>query len=121
MGDIYQNAYVVIAAANGWDANQGLRGIRDVPEPRSLATSDLSNLGRWNLGGTITPFWYTRGWTFQEMVLARRLIVFHYQFVLWDCAQDVRHETADDTSPTLCKDQELLRQLCRDVSGFVLQ
>lgn len=36
MGDIYSNAYLTIVAANGWDANHGLRGIRGVTEPRHL-------------------------------------------------------------------------------------
>jgi len=37
MADIYANAYVTIVAANGWDANHGLRGIRGVTGPRQIS------------------------------------------------------------------------------------
>ena len=123
MGDIYQNAYVVVAAANGWDANQGLRGIPYVTEPRSLAASDLHNMSRdfKNLERLPKPFWYTRGWTFQEMVLARRLIVFHYQFVFWHCNQDARHEFSIDRSPISNTNREVrgITRMCREVDEFI--
>lgn len=122
MGDIYQNAYVVVAAANGWDANHGLRGVHNVTEPRSLAVSDLRDLrgDTWSLNGRSTkPFWYTRGWTFQEMVLARRLIVFHYQFVLWHCAHDARHEFSDDKSSISKEHRQMFGRMCREVDKFI--
>lgn len=37
MGAVFAQAYVTIIAANGWDANHGLRGIRNVTEPRQLS------------------------------------------------------------------------------------
>lgn len=37
MGDIYANAYVTIIAANGWDADHGLRGIEGVTDPRQIS------------------------------------------------------------------------------------
>jgi Heterokaryon incompatibility protein (HET) len=37
MADIYANAYLTIIAANGWDAEHGLRGIQDVTEPRQMS------------------------------------------------------------------------------------
>ena len=36
MGDIYNNAVFTIIAANGWDANHGLRGIEGLTPPRNL-------------------------------------------------------------------------------------
>jgi len=38
MGNIFQSAYFTIIAANGWDADHGLRGIRGVTEPRQLSS-----------------------------------------------------------------------------------
>ena len=38
MGTVFARAYVTIIAANGWDANHGLRGIRNVTEPRHLSS-----------------------------------------------------------------------------------
>lgn len=37
MGDIYSNVYLTIIAANGWDADHGLRGIRGVTDARQLS------------------------------------------------------------------------------------
>lgn len=45
MGDIYQNAFLTVIAADGWDANHGLRGIAGVSEPRSLP--GLQSLGEY--------------------------------------------------------------------------
>ena len=121
MGAIYQNAYLVVAAANGWDANQGLRGIPTVTEPRSLAASDLHNLSQYleDLPRLPQPFWYTRGWTLQEMLLARRLIVFHYQLVFWHCAQDARHEFSIDESPISKINRQMFTRMSRGVDDFV--
>lgn len=127
MSEIYQNAYVVIAAANGWDANHGLRGIRNVTEPRSLAVSDLWAIHRnfyaseHSLGHMPQPFWYTRRWTFQENVLARRLIIFHYQFVFWHCAHDARHEFSIGEFPLSRSNQRIIGRQCTQGDRFTSQ
>ena len=90
MAMVYAQAYVTIIAANGWDANHGLRGIRNVTEPRQL-----SRYAGDNFYESLQPhssFWYSRGWTFQEMVFARRKIMFHYQVAVWECQCDTWHE-----------------------------
>jgi hypothetical protein len=43
MGDIYEQAYLTIVAANGWDANHGLRGIKGVAERRQLSPHSWSD------------------------------------------------------------------------------
>ena len=90
MGSVYARAYVTIIAANGWDANHGLRGIRNVTEPRHL-----SRYVEDNFYESLQPYssiWYSRGWTFQEMVFARRKIMFHYQVAVWECQCATWHE-----------------------------
>ncbi|KAF8854643.1 HET-domain-containing protein [Acephala macrosclerotiorum] len=90
MGDIYGNALVTIIAASGWDANHGLRGIKGVTEPRDLAPNAGDDYFK-----SIEPqssFWYSRGWTFQELFFSRRKLMFHYQTAIWECSCALRHE-----------------------------
>jgi hypothetical protein len=58
MAGIYANAYVTIIAANGWDANHGLREIQGVTDSRNLSSFSKSDFRE-----TLQPFtsiWYTR-------------------------------------------------------------
>ncbi|KAI0123496.1 heterokaryon incompatibility protein-domain-containing protein [Xylariales sp. AK1849] len=85
MAWIYANAYVTIIAADGWDAEHGLRGVRGVTESRFLNKDSVTSV--YNSLKTQAAKWYTRGWTFQEMIFSRRRIMFHNQVVLWECAR----------------------------------
>ena len=112
MGSVYARAYVTIIAANGWDANHGLRGIRNVTEPRHL-----SRYGEDNFYESLQPhssIWYTRGWTFQEMVVARRKIMFHYQVAVWECQCATWHEaTRTNMIPSITNDTGPVFQINR--------
>jgi hypothetical protein len=47
MADIYENATLTVIAANGWDADHGLRGIKGVTEPRDLSPNiDVASYGQ---------------------------------------------------------------------------
>lgn len=100
MGAVYARAYVTIIAANGWDANHGLRGIRNVTEPRHLSRYTKNNFYE-----SLQPYssiWYSRGWTFQEMIFARRKIMLHYQVAVWECQCATWHEaTKTDSIPSI--------------------
>lgn len=113
MGDIYSNAYLTIIAANGWDADHGLRGIEGVTLPRNFSphmngVSYLDHIKPDNavwvrnfynpakaenrmMSHTIPQ--YSRGWTFQELLLSRRKLAFINQVVLWECNCGVWHES----------------------------
>jgi hypothetical protein len=83
MAGIYANAYVTIIAGNGWDANHGLRGVQGVTEPRHLSAFLKSDFQE-----NLQPhdsIWYSRGWTFQEMIFSPRKIMFQYQLAVWEC------------------------------------
>ena len=112
MSSVYARAYVTIIAANGSDANHGLRGIRNVTEPRHL-----SRYVEENLYESLQPhssIWYTRGWTFQEMVFARRKIMFHYQVAVWECQCATWHEATKTTMiPSITNDTGPVFQLNR--------
>ena len=111
MGYIYENAYVTIVAANGWDANHGLRGLKDISEPRTLSRYDYDIENLFSTSET-APFWYTRGWTFQEMILSQRIIMFHYQAVMWDCKCVGWHELSD-VRVRNDRDSMLVNCMCR--------
>ncbi|KAK9769016.1 putative Heterokaryon incompatibility protein-domain-containing protein [Seiridium cardinale] len=83
MAWIYANAYVTIIAADGWDADHGLRGIQGVTESRYLNKDTAKGVDK-SLKAQAAK-WYSRGWTYQEMIFSKRRIMFHNQTVLWEC------------------------------------
>lgn len=117
MANIYSYSLITLVAATGKDADSGLPGVtmpRDgwqtevhvpVPEndvPMSLVPSmnALINEDSNFLTGTI---WSTRGWTFQERELARRVIVFTDQQIYWVCEEAYGiEETNMDTDLARC-------------------
>lgn len=112
MAAIYANAYVTIIAANGWDANHGLRGIKDVTETRMLGPS-----GNQDILESLQPYstiWYSRGWTFQELIFSPRKIMFQYQMAIWECPCGVWHE-ATHMSEIVLEDILLARFKALDI------
>lgn len=106
MALIYANAYFTIVAADGDDANRGLRGIggdteaRDVvcdiirfPKGNEMMAHRSTN---WDLKETT---WASRGWTLQEGLFSRRTLIFN-GLVSWICRtafwqEHVNHPTED--------------------------
>jgi hypothetical protein len=83
MAGIYANSYVTFVAANGWDADHGLRGLQGITESRNLSAS-MKDSYQDNLQ-PYSSVWYSRGWTFQEMLFSPRKIMFQYQLATWEC------------------------------------
>lgn len=98
MGAIYSRAFVTIVAANGWDANHGLRGIRGVTAPRYLSENGNIEQDLYKPLQPHSSVWYSRAWTFQEMIFSPRLIVFQYQLPFWDCRCATWHEASKATA-----------------------
>ncbi|KAI1085709.1 heterokaryon incompatibility protein-domain-containing protein [Whalleya microplaca] len=95
MGPIYANAYMTLIAADGPDANYGLRGsCPGLSQPRTFQHAMLT----FKQGGRtllVEPHfdsehgpgeWKRRGWTFQERTLSRRNLVFEAGRVFWECS-----------------------------------
>lgn len=87
MDTVFMNAYCTIVAADGKDANWGLPGVGS--RPRHLPQRSL-NFGSYSFQSVSSrkleeSHHTTRGWTFQEMFLARRYIVFSHNIVFWQC------------------------------------
>lgn len=47
MGAIYNGASLTIVAATGWDANEGLRGLKDISQRRHLAGNFADDLNKY--------------------------------------------------------------------------
>ncbi|KAF2996644.1 hypothetical protein E8E13_003203 [Curvularia kusanoi] len=94
MGHIYATAELTIVAANGDHANSGLPGFgqlskMDIKGPIKDTWSKYVDL-IWPHNST----WNSRGWTFQEALYSRRLLLFPSESqIIWLCAQTVRHAT----------------------------
>jgi hypothetical protein len=90
MASIYANSYVTAIAADGGDAEYGLRGIGRGSRPRhyeqiifdfSSGCRMVQAAQKWVSDTT----WDRRGWTFQERALSRRCLYFLRGKVIWQC------------------------------------
>jgi hypothetical protein len=88
MDVIYQNAVVTIIAAAGQDPHHGLPGVGTTPRN----TQPCVNIGSRTLVSVkyVTPEvlnskWNSRGWTYQEGILARRRLLFTDTQVYFQC------------------------------------
>jgi hypothetical protein len=104
MDSIFQCASLVVVAAAGRDAHAGLPGIGKTKR-RTYQQSEVINGSRFM---TTQPSvrqvldrskWDTRGWTFQEAMLARRILVFAEGQFYWNCQTDSWREDATCESP----------------------
>ena len=97
MNDIFSSARLVLVAAYGNSMHFGIHGIS---RPRRLAQyhEDLSTFRVTNVvrEPEDDPFalWHTRGWTYQEAVLARRLLYFTNVQAFFQCRRLTCHEDA---------------------------
>lgn len=98
MDSIYANALVTVVAAEGEDSDQGLKGvIGGSNSHRSPQILDFS-LGKIIISSTALddkrkPVYFSRGWTFQEYHMSKRLLVFIDNQVIWRCREFEWRET----------------------------
>ena len=99
MNKIYGAAKVTIVAGAGSDAWAGLLGVGSDPKPRECRQS-LKCIGGLSLVTVLEPYhrWRNnsagdhRGWTFQEKVLSKRLLIFGTEQVYFQCKTDLWSE-----------------------------
>ncbi|KAI9644823.1 hypothetical protein NHQ30_006850 [Ciborinia camelliae] len=96
MSKVYGSAVCTIVAGTGSNAWAGLNGAGNEPIPRSpkqycakvqglnLITTQ-KHYQTWKHG----TIWETRGWTFQEMVLSKRLMIFTDSQVFFQCKKSL--------------------------------
>lgn len=96
MGKVFEEAFLVLAAAGSKNAGEGLFVMNRYPD---VSVELESHHAGWNDAGNIHlsmvvgrpcpwmgPLWY-RGWTFQERHLARRIIFFTAFGMAWMCKE----------------------------------
>ncbi|EGZ68764.1 HET-domain-containing protein [Neurospora tetrasperma FGSC 2509] len=92
MDRIYEGSYATIVAFSGKDSSSGLPGVSSIPRmPQHRFTSPKMTL----LGFTPAltqqtleaSIWMKRGWTFQEALLSRRLLIFTQEQVHFLCSR----------------------------------
>ena len=101
---IYSNAEFVIMAAAGDNASAGLPGVGSTIRRIFQGIEDIDRVKLI----TIQPpaqavvqksVWIRRGWTFQEIMLSRRALVFTQSLVYWNCqVTSLREDLSNDFS-----------------------
>lgn len=103
---IYSRAAFTIFAASGQSVRDGLSGVS--PTSRSV-TQHIECVQGVHLAIPLPPLsealtesnWSTRGWTFQEILLSRRRLIFTKHQMYFECAEDVWCEDVVAESKTL--------------------
>lgn len=91
MDRIYRGATITIAAANGLGDEDGLPGIRHgsrSPKPlQDVHVRGLHFQSQWPDGETLvnSSKWHSRGWTYQESLMSKRLLIFTACQVFFSC------------------------------------
>ncbi|KAH7083829.1 heterokaryon incompatibility protein-domain-containing protein [Paraphoma chrysanthemicola] len=98
MANIYASAEFTIVAADGADANCGLRGTGGNSADRSQLDVDYRTFDLESYPGR--SVWATRGWTFQESLFSRRLLVLG-ELSHWLCGRSDWHEVPISTNRSL--------------------
>lgn len=100
MNLIYAGAEITLVAAAGDDADSGLPGVAVRPRPETLVQLLTAKSNDCTIFW-IAPLpkdvirdskWATRGWTYQEGFLSRRLLVFTEDQVYFECGSMIRLE-----------------------------
>jgi hypothetical protein len=90
MGAVYRGATLTIIAAAGDSPHSGLPGINETPR-RQQYSHAVGTSGQRIIGLEMPEYdiedsvWNTRGWTFQELVLSRRRLVFTRSQMYFQC------------------------------------
>src|SRR5262249_10334928 len=86
---------ITIAAASGRHANAGIPGI-SVPRKHSQYLKTVKNVPLATMSPSFTELenshslpWNTRGWTFQEKILAKRILLFTDFQVYFRCSESI--------------------------------
>lgn len=111
MGSIYANAFASIVAASG-TAGDGLYGLENAtPLSKPLCRSENENSKPQHMAharlrqahqSTMKSAWSSRGWTFQEQIFSRRLIVMSQANAIWECHCSVWFEDDDADGKERC-------------------
>ncbi|OCK95276.1 HET-domain-containing protein, partial [Cenococcum geophilum 1.58] len=93
---VYRNAYITIVGAVG-DATTGLPGTRTNYPRREAVKASIQGLMLSSAPSELPEvlsrsLWATRGWTLQEQLMSRRLLVFTDRIVYFNCQETTFRE-----------------------------
>lgn len=96
MGLIYVQAQVTLVAAAGKDPSHGLPGIT----ARNSKRDFVARIGRFDFNMMhktphellLNAVWNTRGWTYQEFILSRRILFFTEELAFLECQTSMIEE-----------------------------
>jgi hypothetical protein len=97
MAAIYANSYFTIAACEGANGNAGLLGSgphrpRKDPFYRLEFGPACRFIGPPEMSINLSAPYFDRGWTYQEWMLSRRVLVFHDETATWKCRGMLENE-----------------------------
>jgi hypothetical protein len=123
MADVYENAFLTIAATHG---HNGSAGYYSITEPRSIGSrmTGYENLHIREIfpsyPDTLSLFTYkanqraeepwlllTRGWAYREMRLSTRVVHHCNQEVIWECRTNQKSERGSDQNFEATADQDM--------------
>ncbi|TPX18490.1 uncharacterized protein E0L32_011603 [Thyridium curvatum] len=93
MDQVYEVAWLTIVAAAGIDADSGLPGVdKAIPRTKAQMQIDINGLKIANMLDSHSDAinfsrWNSRGWTYQERLLSKRLLTFTESQVYYVCDQ----------------------------------
>jgi hypothetical protein len=105
MGAVYRGATLTIFAASGDSPHSGLPGINGTPR-RQQYSHAVGTSGQRIIGLELPEHaikdsvWNTRGWTFQELVLSRRRLIFTRSQMYFQCNNMHRLENMPSRHPS---------------------
>ena len=90
MDIIYSNSDLVVLATAGSEGNAGLPGIGSSPRRILQQVEKIDGVNFMTAQASVQEvlkrsIWNSRGWTFQEVALSRRALVFTESLVYWSC------------------------------------
>jgi hypothetical protein len=91
MAFVYGGAFLTIVAGTGNSADAGLRGV-SLPRKHGHFQSEIGKLkvttaSASGIDSLLKSAWYTRGWTFQELVLSKRILAFTEEQMMFFCVR----------------------------------
>lgn len=112
MASVYLTAVITIIAAAGDSASAGLPGIqpksRKIKQDIARVSPELSLVLQSRLRTHIdSSTWNTRGWTFQERLYSKRLLVFLPDGIYWQCRSVIWNEDVVHEHPS-AQDSEMM-------------
>ncbi|KAF4568439.1 hypothetical protein EYR36_010450 [Pleurotus pulmonarius] len=95
MSGVYSSAAFVLVAVDGDHMNSGLAGMsqdRQDQEHEIINGLLVALVGQSYLHAVATSGWFSRSWTYQEAILAKRKVYFTSSQIQFECENQIWHE-----------------------------